>query len=1176
MDKTLRIKADIGKDKVLHLNMKQNVDLFEILSLQLSQEDAYKIHSANYGVIVGRVLANDAFGIPNAKVSVFIPLTDEDSLNNDLVNLYPYKEVNDTNKNGKRYNILPNYSENKCYSKVGTFPSKRLVLDNDSMLEVYDKYYKYTTTTNKAGDYMIFGVPTGSTQIHVDIDLSDIGIISQKPRDLISKGYSINQFQSPTKFNESNTLDDLAQLYSQNETVMVYPFWGDENFEQIAISRKDVSIQYEFTTSCVFLGSVITDSRNNNISFDCDVSENMGEMSQLVPNEGTIEMIRKTPYGNVEELVIKGNQLIDSDGTWCYQIPMNLDYVGMDEKGNIVPTNDPTKGIPTRASVRFRFSLTENSDSTISRHKAKYLVPNNPKINDGGLRSPILVDDDYDNMYEFGTNTPDSCFRDLLWDCVYSVKNYIPRTQINNYLSQYYTGIKGVNKESSSSKNIFPYNKIRTKVNLSTNEILSNFWDDFFSEKAEVKQFQYVFWDSAVNRTQYPELDTYIESVLEEDDAISLDFYNDWINGCLYFPLWYWRNNATNSLNGNVSYIDTFCSSSKSYNNLILADTGNLPICFEGYGGLASDTMYVKNHLIYDNNKNALNDAPRTNGKYSFFYRIFNYFRNLYTTYFDDVVYRYDKIINYMKLNNGLIKNVLNKDGINIYYYNSSQYSEGTSNKIIRRLYSTDIILLGSLSDSDINGIPKFSNIYPMSSCNLPPMGTHSDDEGNNSVTGMHWGTSKDDENIDLDDEGYRMRKGLFFGTRRNWYTFYEYIWLLIGRKEYKSIITAYTSPKTFINLERICELGVSLDMPIADKNGDGLITVDEIQDNYSRQIFSTLNSNTLLVSDDSVNSITGYNFYKLKYLCPYDFNGLLKNYKEYYANDSDATIPEEENGFDEVDNDYLKFRFGETPKFYIKRPNDEYFFPLYNNSFYFYFGINEGSTAIDKFKRDYIDECLTDSDSTSNMNVQINYTASTYCNDNNGVVTINCTNCHKFEYTFGENVGVSSDDSNIVTISNLANGTYHTEVTGYDSNGYKVGSYANTIKVYPTPIKFELTSTNGTTESEDEVGSILINYIELYGSNQNIIDFNDRNNFATLSSNGGNETYKVKVIFSGNSDYDGRLFFDSNLGKIFFVFETKNIPAGIYSITLQEYCGESPTENKLTRSIQINDTDGQ
>ena len=41
------------------------------------------------------------------------------------------------------------------------------------------KYYKYTTRTNEAGDYMIFGVPVGSQTIHVDIDLSDIGILSQ-------------------------------------------------------------------------------------------------------------------------------------------------------------------------------------------------------------------------------------------------------------------------------------------------------------------------------------------------------------------------------------------------------------------------------------------------------------------------------------------------------------------------------------------------------------------------------------------------------------------------------------------------------------------------------------------------------------------------------------------------------------------------------------------------------------------------------------------------------------------------------------------------------------------------------------------------------------------------------------------------------------------------------------
>ena len=55
MDKSLRIKANVGKDQVVRVNMKQNVDIFEVLSLELSQQDAYKVQASNYGVIVGRI-----------------------------------------------------------------------------------------------------------------------------------------------------------------------------------------------------------------------------------------------------------------------------------------------------------------------------------------------------------------------------------------------------------------------------------------------------------------------------------------------------------------------------------------------------------------------------------------------------------------------------------------------------------------------------------------------------------------------------------------------------------------------------------------------------------------------------------------------------------------------------------------------------------------------------------------------------------------------------------------------------------------------------------------------------------------------------------------------------------------------------------------------------------------
>ena len=212
MDKNYRIHTNIAADTILNVNMQQDYDFLEVLTMKLRQKDAYKLRYSNYGVIIGRVIANDAFGIPNAKISVFIERDTNDSV--DMENIYPYSEVTSKDKDGRRYNLLPDYSNDDCYRIVGTFPNKRLLLDNDIQLEIYDKYWKYTTVTNNAGDYMIFGVPSGNQQIHVDIDLSDIGILSQKPRDFEYKGYNVTMFDNPNQFKESTNLESLAQLFS--------------------------------------------------------------------------------------------------------------------------------------------------------------------------------------------------------------------------------------------------------------------------------------------------------------------------------------------------------------------------------------------------------------------------------------------------------------------------------------------------------------------------------------------------------------------------------------------------------------------------------------------------------------------------------------------------------------------------------------------------------------------------------------------------------------------------------------------------------------------------------------------------------------------------------------------------------------------------------------------------
>ena len=150
--KTYRIKTNVGNtvdnDYIsIDANMLQDYDTFDILSVKIKSVDTYQLHNADYGVIVGRVIANNGFGVPNAKLSIFIPIDSEEGLK--INKLYPFTNVSSKNNDGIAYNLLPNDKTNDCHQVVGTFPSKRYALDNDIVLEVFDKYYKFTTKTLK-------------------------------------------------------------------------------------------------------------------------------------------------------------------------------------------------------------------------------------------------------------------------------------------------------------------------------------------------------------------------------------------------------------------------------------------------------------------------------------------------------------------------------------------------------------------------------------------------------------------------------------------------------------------------------------------------------------------------------------------------------------------------------------------------------------------------------------------------------------------------------------------------------------------------------------------------------------------------------------------------------------------------------------------------------------------
>ena len=468
-NKTYRIRTNVGSTNNgplnLDVNLLQDYDIFEILSLKIDTENLYHLHTAKYGCLVGRVLANGGVGIPNAKISVFIPAETFDLNDPIFTYIYPYTSTKTKNQDYIRYNLLTDQKLDACHQNIGTFPNKRLVLDDDNYLDVFDKYYKFTTTTNGSGDYMIFGLPVGSNIIHTDLDLSDIGILSQKPRDLFYKGYTTTQFENASQFKKDTNLDNLTQVISQDSSIDVSPFWGDEteNANQIKITRSDVDINYKFEPTCIFIGSIVSDEKSNAISKKCIPSERMGKMDRLTTGRGTIEMIRKTLAGNTESITIQGNELIDGNGTWCYQIPMNLDYMKTDEYGNLVPTIDTDNGIPTRTRVRFRVSLADYESDYENTHLVKVLVPHNPKIVEKKVRGHNKKEKVLKYDYQFGSSTADESYRDLFWNNVYTVKQYVPRIQKGNrQRNKNFTGFKAVNVNGAN--NPIPYNNMRINL----------------------------------------------------------------------------------------------------------------------------------------------------------------------------------------------------------------------------------------------------------------------------------------------------------------------------------------------------------------------------------------------------------------------------------------------------------------------------------------------------------------------------------------------------------------------------------------------------------------------------------------------------------------------------------------------------------------------------------------
>lgn len=1107
MSKSIRIRTTPnGDDKFIKINMEQDFDFVEILSLKISQKELYTRFCADYGAIVGRVIVNNGFGVPNAKVSVFIPVDDVDNLDPETRNLYPFETIADTDTDGIRYNLLPSSNEtnDECFTPVGTFPDKRQFLDNDNMLDVYCEYYKYTTTTNEAGDYMIFGVPTGAHIMYVEADLSDIGQISQKPYDYIRRGSSAENFDSVTKFRREDNMDSMNNIVNRSPVgVNVQPFWGDEDNCNVMITRRDIDLQVNVQPHAMFMGSIYGDNEENSLNLDCRPRKGMGVLNGQTAGSGKIEMIRETVEGGVERYDVKGGQVIDDDGTWAYQIPMNIDYRITDEYGDLVPSDDPKKGLPTKANVRFRIGMDVTGGEGRLRSRAKHLVPHNPRQLALGASSPEFPDGVPGVDFEFGPSTHKSSFHTMEWNTIYSVKQFVPRYSKTDSPSdntvRSFLGIKDVdsargkytphpfnrlNVESSSlfeficglvlalagiliMINLFiiaPINGIIRVIN----DIIEVFGGDGIAyvscvtlkcqgrdyapgclscDSEAIPSSSFCpgceaagggnqgntacvgsdpgnDWDETDPLGDAGYTNCVALSLLESENLLKFDFYNDWVNGGLYSPLFKYRTEEADG--GEERFCEWSCGGGGVSNN------PNTPYDNDCYG-----SMYLVDTCI----ENCQGDGITKTGS------------------------RF--------INEGFIE----KNDDTLYY---ATYARNTN----RRFLATDIITLGSSVKCHWKNLPYVFDLFPSTTYNMPPLTDEVFQDPNNSNA----------EEIFV--------SGIDNSSRFVW----DSLFVNVNCINYQD-----SSFSQCGNLRRQCELGVGLNQ-YRDINGNitiaqdpdaspvirPLLTNDDMDYRFGRNVFAWMNS------------------YQVNQL-----NASPTDVDCQWAGNPDC-------GNQHGTQDYNFFRYN-TDDFGTIKQAAGY---ETENSFYFYFGLERSATALQKMKEKYFAPCpVTDppafvvvGDVTNNTNINVP-------NGEIDVTIIGGTAPYTFTWIYPDGTvyvvpPTIQNQINGPDIDGLAGGTY--VLTVVDSGGLSV----TTTFIVQDPIT---------------LGCIASSIDASYGEDDGSIN---------VFASGGYGDYTFDIVETVSQAPVGTSvpatpYTDSSPSQLFL-----NYPAGTYDVTVTDQSG--------------------
>ena len=396
-------------------------------------------------------------------------------------------------------------------------------------------------------------------------------------------------------------------------------------------------------------------------------------------------------------------------------------------------------------------------------------------------------------------------------------------------------------------------------------------------------------------------------ALAQEYKVINFDFYNDWVNGVIYIPRWM-----------------RFVRAKRTFFFGLVKIKSKIRACMDDTTIFAKTRYYTQQCALsygYENENKGYTRMATSNGCGGI------KTQKCHKRAYEKLPIFGGSKTQDIKGNGGIVHENETVKREYVYYLKPCEWTTFNGKKV--NLFATDIVLLGSLVDCNLYGIPQAYKYLTSSSYIMPTnlALTNMDDEGylytdNGTICSDRLDKTKinTEKRVTLGENNFLGElKYHNNGTEFSYGNFDDSIplteaagiaWNYTGPGQGKpstnitnsfympgghflgiSCINSETNIKTCVNLERICEMGSNISQRreeirkiVGNTNQlqytyfipTGLISNDDVNGGTFRTMFATMNQRRLLCNN-RVDDKTGYPIYDFLYLRANGFNGSLK-----------------------------------------------------------------------------------------------------------------------------------------------------------------------------------------------------------------------------------------------------------------------------------------------------------